>query len=72
MAITFLIWYKREKIMTSADKFGIAFAVGFTYVMIGLISAGTFSTSDPSLSQSTTVETYSPPPKPIIEDKIEL
>ncbi len=54
--------------MTSADKFGIAFAVGFTAVMIGLISAGTFSTSEPSLSQSTPVETYSPPPKPIIEE----
>ena len=54
--------------MTSADKFGIAFAVGFTAVMIGLISAGTFSTSEPSFSQSTPVETYSPPPQPIIEE----
>ena len=54
--------------MTSADKFGIVFAVGFTAVMIGLISAGTFSTSEPSFSQSTEVETYSPPPKPIIEE----
>jgi plastocyanin len=54
--------------MTSADKFGIAFAIGFTAVMIGLISAGTFSTSEPSFSQSTQVETYSPPPKPIIEE----
>ena len=54
--------------MTSADKFGIVFAVGFTAVMIGLISAGTFSTSEPSFSQSTQVETYSPPPKPIIEE----
>ncbi|MAY24537.1 MAG: hypothetical protein CMO17_03220, partial [Thaumarchaeota archaeon] len=54
--------------MTSADKFGIAFAIGFTAVMIGLISAGTFSTPEPSFSQSTQVETYSPPPKPIIEE----
>ena len=50
--------------MTSADKFGIAFAIGFTAVMIGLVSGGTFETSQPSPVQSTPVETYSPPPPP--------
>ena len=50
--------------MTSADKFGIAFAIGFTAVMIGLVSGGTFETSHPSPVQSTPVETYSPPPPP--------
>ena len=54
--------------MTSADKFGIAFAIGFTAVMIGLVSGGTFEPSQPSPIQSAPVETYSPPPQPTIQE----
>ena len=56
--------------MTSADKFGIAFAIGFTAVMIGLVSGGTFETSQPSPVQSTPVETYSPPPPPAAPEPV--
>ena len=54
--------------MTSADKFGIAFAIGFTAVMIGLVSGGTFEPSQPSPIQSAPIETYSPPPQPVIQE----
>ena len=47
--------------MTSADKFGIAFTIAITAVMIGLVSSGAFEVSQPSPTQSTPVETYSPP-----------
>jgi len=50
--------------MTSADKFGIAFTIAITAVMIGLVSGGTFDVSPPSPVQSAPVETYSPPPPP--------
>ena len=53
--------------MTSADKFGIAFAIGFTAIMIGLVSAGTFEPTQPSPIQSAPAQTYSPPPQPAIE-----
>ena len=54
--------------MTSADKFGIAFAIGITAVMIGLISGGTFETSQPSPIQSAPTQTYSPPPQAAVEE----
>ena len=54
--------------MTSADKFGIAFAIGFTAVMIGLVSGGTFETSQPSPIQSAPTQTYSPPPQAAVEE----
>ena len=50
--------------MTSADKFGIAFTIAITAVMIGLVSGGTFDVSQPSPVQSAPVETYTPPPPP--------
>ena len=54
--------------MTSADKFGIAFAIGITAVMIGLIPGGTFETSQPSPIQSAPTQTYSPPPQAAVEE----
>jgi len=57
-----------EKIMTSADKFGVAFTIGFTAIMIALVASGTFEPSQSSPVQSTPMETYSPPPQPVIEE----
>ncbi|MDC0193904.1 plastocyanin/azurin family copper-binding protein [Candidatus Nitrosopelagicus sp.] len=57
-----------DEIMASADKFGVAFTIGFTAIMIALVVGGTFEPSQPSPVQSTPMETYSPPPQPIIEE----
>ncbi|HJM14643.1 MAG TPA: hypothetical protein QF710_04450, partial [Candidatus Nitrosopelagicus sp.] len=54
--------------MTSADKFGVAFTIGFTAIMIALVASGTFEPSQSSPVQSTPMETYSPPPQPVIEE----